>query len=219
VSRTSHDLRSPLTSVVALVHIIKNEKDQVKRDGYLDMQRRTLHRLNIIITDILDFSRNKRTGLSFELVDFAELLNNALNDHQFSDNSAHIERIYEVNQDEIFITDKSRLNMILYNLISNGLKYHDKDKDNPYLKVLINVKNKEAEIQVIDNGTGIDKDNLDHIFTMFYQADTNVKGSGLGLYIVHEAVKKLGGTIKIDSGVTEGTTFTVIIPNHQEVAN
>ena len=215
VSRTSHDLRSPLTSIVALVYIIKEEQDIAKRNAYLEMQLRTLHRLNVLITDILDFSRNKRTVLKFEPVDFTELLNSALQDHQFSDNSAHIKRVAEVKQGGIFISDKSRLNMILYNLISNGLKYYDKHKHNSYLKVLINVTNKEAEIKVMDNGTGIEENNLQNIFTMFYQADNTSKGTGLGLYIVSEAVKKLGGAIKVDSGLTEGTIFTVLIPNHQ----
>ncbi len=215
ISRTSHDLRSPITSVVALVHIIKHEKDEAKRTGYLEMQRRTLHRLNILVTDILDFSRNKRMRLNFEPIDFTELLNSALQDHQFADNSTHIERIAEVKQDDIFITDQSRLNMILYNLISNGLKYYDKEKDNSFLKVCINATGSEAEIKVIDNGSGIAKDDLDHIFTRFYQADNSFKGSGLGLYIVNEAVEKLGGTIHIDSEVKVGTTFTVLIPNRQ----
>ncbi len=215
VSRTSHDLRSPITSVVALVHIIKHEKDEEKRSVYLEMQRRTLHRLNMLVTDILDFSRNKRMQLNFEPVDFAELLHSALQDHQFADNSAHVERIAEVQQDVVFITDKSRLNMILYNLISNGLKYFDKEKDNSFLKVCINATNGEAEIKVIDNGPGIANDDLDHIFTRFYQADNAFKGSGLGLYIVSEAVEKLGGTIHIDSELKVGTTFTVLIPNKQ----
>ena len=214
VSKTSHDLRSPLTSVVALVHIIKNEKDEEKRYSYLEMQRRTLHRLNILITDILDFSRNKRTHLNYEGIDFKEAVAHALQDHQFADNSAHIERIAAVKQEHIFMTDKVRLNMILYNLISNALKYHDKTKEKTYLKVEISSNNVEAVIKVIDNGSGISQKDLAHIFTMFYQVDNNTKGSGLGLYIVKEAAEKLGGTIKIDSTLSEGTTFTVIIPNH-----
>ncbi|MEO6638458.1 MAG: 7TM diverse intracellular signaling domain-containing protein [Ginsengibacter sp.] len=218
VSRTSHDLRSPLTSVVALVHIIRNEKDEGKRNEYLDMQRRTLHRLNMLVTDILDFSRNKRTRLKFEPTDFTEILNSALQDHQFADNSIHIKRIAEVKQEDKFVTDKTRLNMILYNLISNGLKYYDRDKDNPYLKVQIDVNYAKAEILVIDNGPGIGKEDIKHIFTRFYQVDNTFKGSGLGLYIVHEAVEKLGGSISIDSELGEGTTFRILIPNQQETS-
>ncbi len=213
VSKTSHDLRSPLTSVVALIYIIKEEKDQTKREEYLEMQRLTLQRLNILVTDILDFSRNKRSIVKTGPVQFKELLTTAFQDHRFSQNSALIEQVSEVNQDGIFISDKSRINMILYNLISNGLKYYDISKSNPYLKVFINVTYKEAEIKVIDNGPGIEQDHLDQIFTMFYQVNSTSTGTGLGLYIVNEAVEKLKGTVKIESTLGEGTAFTVIIPN------
>lgn len=214
VSRTSHDLRSPLTSVVALVHIIKKETNEGKRHEYLEMQRRTLHRLNVLITDILDFARNKRTDLLYEPADFLELVNSALQDHQFSDNSSHIQRITEVKQDFIFITDVSRINMILYNLISNALKYHDKQKEYSFIKVDINVSEYEARIEVSDNGSGIAPQNVEHIFSMFYQADKSFKGSGLGLYILHEAVQKLGGNVVLESALGEGTKFIVVIPNH-----
>ena len=213
VSRTSHDLRSPITSVAALVHIIKMEPNEAKRFEYLDMQLNTLHRLNLLITDILDFSRNKRTRVNFEPVDFSEILNNVFRDHQFADNATHIERLKDVKQDSIFITDKSRLNMILNNLISNALKYHDRQKDDPYVKVVINAESSGAKIIVTDNGTGIGKDDLKNVFTMYYQANENFKGAGLGLYIVHEAVEKLGGTIDISSELFEGTAFTIFIPN------
>ena len=181
------------------------------------MQRRTLHRLNFLITDILDFSRNKRSHLKFEEVDFSDLLNSALLDHRFADNSAHIERISEVKQDVTFITDKTRLNMILYNLISNALKYHDANKSNSYLKVSINATYENVEIKVMDNGSGIDKEDIKNIFTMFYQADDSSNGTGLGLYIVNEAIEKLKGKITVDSKLGEGTSFTVVIPNHHQI--
>ncbi|MEP7251019.1 MAG: sensor histidine kinase [Ginsengibacter sp.] len=217
VSRTSHDLRSPITSVAALVHIIKMEPREAKRFEYLDMQLNTLHRLNLLITDILDFSRNKRTKLNFEPADFSEILNNVFRDHQFADNATHIERIADVKQDTIFITDKSRVNMILNNLISNALKYYDRQKDDPYVKIIINAESSGARIIVTDNGTGIGKDDLKNVFTMYYQANENFKGAGLGLYIVHEAIEKLGGTIDISSELLEGTTFTIFIPNGMNI--
>ena len=87
VFRTSHDLRSPITSISALTHIIKEENDAAKRNTYLELQRKTLIRLDSLITDILDFSKNKSTELQYEKVDFEEFINNALQDHIFSDNS------------------------------------------------------------------------------------------------------------------------------------
>ncbi|MEO7801548.1 MAG: sensor histidine kinase [Ginsengibacter sp.] len=216
VSRTSHDLRSPITSIVALVHIIKNEKDEGRRNEYLDLQRKTLHRLNGLITDILDFSKNKRTELQFEKVDFNELVDGALQDHFLSDDSGNIERIVNVDQRVTFFCDKSRLNMILYNLISNALKYHNKEQHKPYLKIDVTVLEHEAKIEVADNGLGIGEKHLEHIFTMFYRANKSFAGSGLGLYIVNEAVEKLGGEIKIESELNVGTHFMITIPNHNK---
>jgi signal transduction histidine kinase len=216
VFRTSHDLRSPITSLAALVHIIKEEKDETKRKKYLDLQSKTLNRLNSLITDILDFSKNKRTELGYEPVDLNEVIYNALQDHILSDNSENIQRIVEVNQHGTFVTDKARLNMVIFNLISNALKYHNKKQDNPYLKIIVNATNRQAEIQVIDNGQGIEEKYLEHIFTMFYQANKTIGGSGLGLYIVKEAVEKLGGTIRTESQINAGTKFIIVIPNHQQ---
>lgn len=215
VFRTSHDLRSPITSIVALVHLIKEEKGEDKRNVYLDLQRKTLHRLNSLITDILDFSKNKRTDLNCEPVDFNELIENALQDHIFSDNSWNIKRIVEVDQKGTFITDKTRVNMVVTNLISNALRYHNKNQDDPYLKIKVNATDKHAEIHVADNGQGIDEKHIEHIFTMFYRVNTTSTGSGLGLYIVKESVEKLKGTIKIESKPNVGTTFSIFIPNHE----
>ena len=215
VFRTSHDLRSPITSILALVHVIKEEKDEAKRNEYLDLQTKTLFRLNSLITDILDFSRNKRMELNYESVDFNELIYSALQDHIFSDNSENIKRIVEVNQQGTFVTDKTRLNMVIYNLISNALRYHNKEQDNPYLKIIVKATDKQAEIQVADNGQGIDERHLEHIFTMFYRANKSSVGSGIGLYIVKEAIEKLGGTIKIESQLNVGTKFIIVIPNYR----
>jgi signal transduction histidine kinase len=215
VYRTSHDLRSPVTSILTLVEIIREEDDEAKRNAYLDLQKKTLFRLDSLITDTLDFAKNKRIDLNYEPVDFDELIKSALEAHIYSDNSENIRRIVEIDQQEEFITDKTRLDMVMNNLISNALRYHNQDKDNPYLKITVNATGERAEIRVEDNGLGISEKHLDHIFTMFYRAHKTPGGSGLGLYIVKEAIDKLGGTIKIESQVDVGTKFAIVIPNYR----
>ena len=215
VYRTSHDLRSPVTSILTLAEIIKEEKDDAKRNEYLNLQKKTLFRLDSLITDTLDFARNKRIELNYEPVDFSEFIHNALQDHVFSDNSKNIKRIVEINQQGTFVTDNTRLNIVIRNLISNALRYHNKDQDNPYLKIIVNATDKHAELQVVDNGQGIDEKHLEHIFTMFYTANKSSGGSGIGLYIVKEAIEKLGGTIKIESQINVGTKFIIVIPNYR----
>ncbi|HEY5405573.1 MAG TPA: sensor histidine kinase, partial [Ginsengibacter sp.] len=215
VYRTSHDLRSPVTSILTLVEIIKEEKDEAKRNEYLNMQTNTLFRLDSLITDTLDFAKNKRIELNYEPVDFREMIESALLDHIFSENSESIERVVEIHQQGIFITDKTRLDMVIRNLISNALKYHNKDQAHPYLKIVVSATDRHAQLQVEDNGQGIGEKHLDHIFTLFYRANKVTTGSGIGLYIVKDAIEKLGGTIKIESQINVGTKFMIDIPNYK----
>jgi two-component system sensor histidine kinase ChiS len=214
VFKTSHDLRSPITSVTALIHIIKEETDASKRNQYLELQRKTIVKLDSLITDILDFSRNKRTELTYTPINFEVFINNALQYHLFSEQSENIEKTTEINQQGLFVTDEKRLGMIINNLISNALKYHNINQDQPYLKIVVNASDKQAQIEVIDNGQGIDEQHLENIFTMFYRANDDLAGSGLGLYIVKEAVDKLNGTIALESEINKGTKFTIVIPNN-----
>src|SRR5690606_33236521 len=108
--------------------------------------------------------------------------------------------------------DSRRLKIILRNLISNAIKYHNLRKDDPYVEVKVDYNDNQVTIKVIDNGSGIAEHHLGNIFKMFYRANENIKGSGLGLYIVHETVDKLGGEISVSSKIDEGTTFTVSLP-------
>ena len=214
VFRTSHDLRSPITSVIALIHIIKEEADANKRNQYLELQRKTIAKLDSLISDILDFSKNKRTELNYTPIDLKSFINNTLQYHLFSEQSENIRKTADVSQEGIFVTDEKRLSMILNNLISNALKYHNRTQDSPYLHVKINASDSQAEIEVIDNGQGIDEKHLQNIFTMFYRGNNELAGSGLGLHIVKEAVDKLEGTISVESKVNKGTKFTIVIPNY-----
>ncbi|HVZ97651.1 MAG TPA: 7TM diverse intracellular signaling domain-containing protein, partial [Chitinophagaceae bacterium] len=214
VFRTSHDLRSPITSVLTLIEIIRDEEDGAKRNGYLDVQKKILFRLNSLIEGTLDFTKNKRLELKYEPVEFKEFINEALGDHMFAENSKEVLRMVEVYQDGKFYSDKTRLSIIINNLISNALRYHDPKKDKPYLKITIIADAQHAKIEVADNGLGIDQKHLENIFAMFYRADEASRGSGIGLYIVKNAVEKLGGTISVESAVNTGTKFTIDIPNH-----
>ena len=214
VFRTSHDLRSPITSLFAMADIIKMEEDAAIRNEYINFQKNTLLRLDALITEILDFAKNKSTALRYEQIDLKEFVNTALQDHMFAAHSENIKRIVEVKQHCVFETDKARLGMVISNLISNALKHHNKAQEQPYVKIVVRATETEAEIEVEDNGQGIAQDHLDHIFIMFYRANTKLTGSGFGLYIVKEAVEKLGGTIRVESEILIGTRFHIIIPNY-----
>jgi signal transduction histidine kinase len=214
VFRTSHDLRSPITSMITMTEVIKMEEDPETRNEYLNFLKKTILRLDNLITEILQYAKNKSTALQYEKLDLKEFINNALQDHIFSYDSDGIKRIVEVSQPGVFETDKSRLGMIINNLISNGLKHHNKEQEDPYLKITVCANEKQAEIVISDNGQGIAQNHLNDIFNKFYRGNTKSDGSGYGLYIVKEAVEKLGGSISVESEVNVGTSFNVVIPNY-----
>ncbi len=179
----------------------------------LDMQKKSLLRLDHFIKDIVDHSRNTRLPVDIESVDFEKLLQATFEQLQFLENGSRIRKNISVKQKGEFHTASSRLEIILNNLISNSLKYSDLRKEDPFIEVQIKCNSTSAEIRVSDNGEGIPADAKPRIFDMFYRATANSSGSGLGLYIVKQAIQKINGTISVHSEYGKGTEFIVVIPN------
>jgi signal transduction histidine kinase len=115
-----------------------------------------------------------------------------------------------------FKNDNFRLSVILNNLLSNAVKYQKPEEQNPTINISVNVTRESAYISVEDNGIGIQQQSLDSIFKMFFRSTKNATGLGIGLYIVKEAINRMGGEITIKSEFGVGTTFHVQIPNQYE---
>ncbi len=213
VYSASHDLRAPISSLLGLIEVARLEKNMENMERLLDMQKKSLIRLDQFIKDIVDHSRNTRLKVEAESINFEHMVNTTLEQLQFMDNASLVDRTVEIEQDVPFFSAATRLEIVFKNLISNALKYADLRKDNPYLKVHIKCTDQYATIRVKDNGEGIPEAAKPKIFDMFYRASSNGTGSGLGLYIVKEAVQKIGGTIQVDSEYGNGTEFLVEIPN------
>ena len=213
VYSASHDLRAPLSSVLGLVELARLEKTPEKKDECLRMIDSSIKKLDGFINDIIDFSRNQRIELKPTKIDIKDEIEDVLNDLKYIVNDAGIQReIVSSDNDRLFITDARRLRVILKNLLSNAIRYHDPDKKERFIRIAISYESNKAVISVSDNGIGIEKNHLKNIFMMFYRADESSKGSGLGLYIVKETVDKLKGEIKVESKPGVGTTFTIILP-------
>src|SRR5687768_1529043 len=112
-----------------------------------------------------------------------------------------------------FYSDPWRISEILRNLISNAIKYRKLNVPDAEINIKILVDHLRADISFADNGIGIDEKNLAKIFEMFYRATEQSDGSGIGLYIVKNAVEKLGGQISVASRPEQGTRFSIILPN------
>src|SRR5258707_4018954 len=213
VYSASHDLRAPISSLLGLIEVAKMEKDRDIVIQLLDLQKKSLVRMDRFIKDIVDHSRNARLQVVPEPVDFEMVVANAFEQLQFMEKFGRIRKIINVEQDKVFYTSSTRIDIILNNLFSNAIKYSDLRKDDPYLQVSIKFADNKAEILITDNGEGITDEALLKIFDMFYRGWGSCSGSGLGLYIVNEAIQKLQGTINVHSEFGNGTEFTVTIPS------
>ena len=208
---TSHDLRSPLLSLKGLVTIAKSETKDEKVQKYLDMMTERADRLNLFISDIIDYSKNTRTEVIHSNVDLQKLVKTVKENVQFLEGAESIEFIEEISTRDVF-TDHNRLNVILSNLISNAIKYHHPVKESKWIKIKIFTRENILHMIIEDNGMGIKDENHSKIFDMFYRGTDHSKGSGLGLYIVRETVEKMNGSIRVESSEGEGSSFIVAIP-------
>ncbi len=213
VYSVSHDLRAPITSLMGLLEITKDMKDVEEILRYLKMGGKSLNRLDHFIQEILDYSRNARLELTVEPVGLNHILQEVMDNYTYIPEYEHISRQIKVDEPTLLYSDAFRLRIIFNNLISNALRYTRPGEDKPYVRIEATVDQEHVKIIIEDNGTGIREQHLDKIFDMFYRADADKAGSGLGLYIVKESLSKLAGSIAVSSQLGIGTTFTITIPN------
>ena len=169
-------------------------------------------KLDSFIKDIIDYSRNKRTEVSIEPVNFNLLLDEVMENFRFLEGAQKIRFEKKVHVNGSIKLDKSRVSVVLNNLISNSIKYHNYYLEDPWIKVEVQSADGSVNITIADNGQGISGDHQLKIFDMFYRATDKSKGSGLGLYIVKEIVEKMDGIITVASTVDMGTSFQITLP-------
>jgi PAS domain S-box-containing protein len=213
VYRVSHDLKAPISSAKGLLQIAQKETEMARVRTCLELLENSMDKLDSFILDILDYSRNSRLEITPELIDFDRLIKETVSNTRYLQLERNIE-IETVIKDKIdFYSDRRRLVFIFNNLISNAIRFSDKKKSQSYLRISIEVKKQQVLMSFSDNGIGIKPEYVNHIFNMFYRATEEQVGSGLGLYIVKEALDKLNGEIKVKSEFGSGTQFDLRIPN------
>ncbi|MGI9544223.1 MAG: PAS domain-containing sensor histidine kinase [Cyclobacteriaceae bacterium] len=213
VYHASHDLRSPLQSIMGLVNLLRIEENQSEREKCFEMIEGSVDRLDKLVIDLLNISRNNRLSNQVSDVVFVSEVNDCITNFYHASDSEDIKIVTKIFQPVTFRTDITRIRIVLNNLISNAIKYKNPHANPPYLGVTIDVDSEKATILIEDNGQGIPKSKQSQIFDMFFRATESSNGSGLGLYIVKNVVDKLGGNIKVHSQEGEGTSFEVTVPN------
>jgi signal transduction histidine kinase len=210
---TSHDLRAPVASLMGLINVAKHDVTDQMGQQYLNMMAERVTKLDDIFKDILAYSRTSKSEIEKSEFDFESLVRDVINDVKFNEGASSIRLIYEPSPNQRIFSDYQQLKIILSNLVSNAVKYHDPGKADQYLGIRFEYWEQDVLITVEDNGIGIPKESLDKVFNMFYRAHNYSSGSGLGLFIVKEALDRLSGIISIESEEDKGSTFTVRLKN------
>lgn len=211
ISKLSHDLRSPLISVLGLINIAENDPESDK-SIYFDKIKESIKRLDNIIIDITNTIYVSTMEQNPEVIQFEKIINETISILQFRENFEKIKISTIINQTKDFYSDPKFLHSIIQNLLENAVKYSNCLVE-PCIEILIQEDDKGVILKITDNGTGISPELHDKIFDMFFRGTEISKGSGLGLYIVKKAVEKLHGKIELQSEKGKGAIFTIYLPN------
>ena len=218
LSNMSHELRSPLNSVIALSGVLNRRLvNKIPEDeySYLEVIERNGKHLLELINDILDISRIEAGKEEVEVTKFSSnnLISEVIGMILPQANQKKIELKQLANDTDIIIRgDSHKCRHILQNLIGNAVKFTEKGA----VEISTDVKGDQVIIKVKDSGIGISEEHISYIFDEFRQADAGTSrkygGTGLGLAIAKKYANLLGGTIEVISISGEGSTFTFILP-------
>lgn len=206
----SHELRAPLVSVIGIINLVKMEGLYDSSGEYWELIETCSNKLDYYIQKTLQYYKNTKDVPDHSEVDFKTLINELIDLHTYSDKDTKFN--LKIDQNMKFIGDAFRIEVILSNLISNAIKYQKTNEPNKSVNIEIEVDEHKANININDNGMGILKEHLEKIFTQFFKSKMH-HGSGLGLFIVKEALNKINGSINVSSNIEDGTTFKITIPN------
>jgi len=211
VYSTSHDLRSPLASVMGILNLAKMENSVVDPNNYMGMIETCVNKMDTFIQKIIEYYKSIRVDDEYSFINFEQLFADSIMMCKMQNQSIEFTSI--INQPVQFLNDLFRISVIIDNLISNAVKYQKPESLNPSVKVQVDVDERRAVIEIEDNGIGIVEKHLNNIFNMFFRSSNNANGLGIGLYIVKEALSRIGGEISVRSSYGVGTSFRLVIPN------
>jgi signal transduction histidine kinase len=209
--RISHDLKGPITSLMGLNSLLKQENFDKKTMEYLCMYQKQSTRIHNIVMDLINITKMKSDEIVPSNIDFGKLIDDCIHSYLYFENFEKIEFRIHIGEGIEFKSEWVIINTILQNLIENSIKYIREDVK-PYIAIKVySLTTGNLNIEVEDNGQGIPKEYQDKIYDMFYRANEKADGSGLGLYILKKAVERLQGEVTLKSDLGRGSLFTVLL--------
>ncbi len=211
VRSSSSKLRAPLNSLQGLTELIKLGKLNANDDATITMMEQSFNQIENYLKEINEYIELKKEDLNVESVLIKPILNNIVQDKRIK-NSIPLNFNLEVDDALNIEIDKKRFSQIITHIVDNSFQYYDRTINK--LNLLISAKKDKDSVivEIQDDGIGIDKEYHEDVFKMFFRASEFSKGSGLGLYIAKASLKSMGGTIRINSSLGEGTKVIIQLP-------
>ena len=213
INRASHELRTPLTAAMLMTELIQGGGTPEELNEYWRTLRSELNRQKILIDRLLIAGRLESGMMTLEHlpVDLIPVLEDSLMAVKAIANKRKVALALKTEQRPVFILgDKSGLQQVFINLINNAAKFSPEGSS---VTVTVAQNEKEARVFISDQGLGIPPEAHQHLFERFYRARNvtiaEIPGSGIGLYIVKSIVDELGGSIRVESELNQGTTFII----------
>ncbi|MUK70843.1 response regulator [Aliivibrio fischeri] len=217
----SHELRTPLNGILGMAQIIESNIKDVEQHKQIKMLLESGDHLLSLLNDILDFSKIEQSKLEINNASFyfIDVIDPIANTYLSICEDKGLQLIIDnnINDKTIFIGDKPRIRQIIFNLISNAVKFTHKGSITLNFSHTLTAKGEQAiQIKIQDTGIGIRKKRLKHIFEPFIQAEASTTrqygGTGLGLAIVKQLTDAMKGYISVSSSEGKGTCFTLVLP-------
>jgi signal transduction histidine kinase len=219
ISQVTHELKSPLASLqLHLETIRRHQPSPEKLAAFLETMLGDTTRLNGLIDNLLSASRveQKHWRLDLQTIDFSAFVEKYFRARQFTLPKAG-KLTMDIKPGIHAAVDREAMETVLRNLLENAVLYSDKS---PRISVSLGTAGNNCCLAITDQGRGIDFNEQKKIFKMFYRIrrkDENIRGTGLGLFIVHATVRRHHGQVKVESsGKDQGTTFKIYLPLMQQ---
>lgn len=209
VYSASHDLKAPLNNLEGLLALIDPSDESDPNQEILKLIGKSVKRFKEVVNDMTVMVQTAQANQRMYNIDFPLILSQIRSDlyHLINSTGTVINLDLEIQHIQY---PRKEVRSILFNLISNGIKYSHPDRS-PEITVRTKVNSDEILLEVEDNGCGIDADHISELFDKHFRINATTEGSGLGLFIVKRMVENRGGRIEVVSKIGQGSLFSVFL--------
>jgi two-component system sensor histidine kinase VicK len=221
VANVSHELKTPITTIKSYTETLMiDDVDEAYKRKFLTVIDEECDRMSRLVSDLLQLSNidYKKTKWNKEKLCVNEIIEDIISKLNIMANEKNISLTFNSDKNYYTYADKDGLIQVFQNIITNSIKYTE---NNGYVRVNMTKEDPYVVVEIIDNGIGIPKEDLDRVFDRFYRVEKgrsrDLGGTGLGLSIAKEIIEAFDGKIKIESENSKGTSVKIKLPLLEEI--